>query len=77
MNSIQPAAIDTPMLRAGFEGRAAEFARLEKFHPSGRIGEPREIGNLAVFLASDECRFINGASVGVDGGIGARLHDPI
>ena len=77
VNSIQPAAIRTKMLLAGFEGRESELAQLESFHPSGRVGEPREVGNLAVFLASDKCKFINGANVYVDGGIGARLHDPI
>jgi NAD(P)-dependent dehydrogenase (short-subunit alcohol dehydrogenase family) len=45
-------------------------------HPSGRIAEPSEIARVAVFLASEDAAFINGAALDVDGAIGARLHDP-
>jgi NAD(P)-dependent dehydrogenase (short-subunit alcohol dehydrogenase family) len=77
VNGIQPAAIETPMLMAGFEGKSEEFKMLQSFHPLGRIGEPREVGELVAFLMSDRCDFINGACLTVDGGIGVRLHDPI
>ncbi len=75
-NTIEPAAVNTPMLREGFEGDPEAFASLAEHHPMARIGEPEEIANLAVFLASDQARFINGASIGIDGAIAARLHDP-
>lgn len=77
VNSIRPAAIRTPMLEAGFEGRPEKLKELEAFHPSGRVGEPIEVGEMAVFLASDKSRFVNGADLSIDGGIGARLHDPV
>ncbi len=76
VNSISPAAVHTPMLRAGFENQPSEFEKLKSFHPVMRIGEPEEIAKLAVFLASDQCTFINGSNMSINGGIGARLHDP-
>ncbi len=37
-------------------------------HPIGRLGEPREVANAILFLASDEASFITGAILSVDGG---------
>lgn len=76
VNCINPAATATPMLIDGFEGREASLERLADCHPLGRIAEPDEIARVAVFVASDDASFINGAALDVDGGIGARLHDP-
>ncbi len=76
VNCIRPAATATPMLEAGFQNAPAARAQLDACHPVGRIAEPEEIARCAVFLASDDASFINGASLDVDGGIGARLHDP-
>lgn len=77
INGICPAAIETPMLRAGFEGREEEFMQLAASHPSGRIGTPEEIARVALFLASDDCAFMTGSLIEVNGGIASRLHDPI
>jgi NAD(P)-dependent dehydrogenase (short-subunit alcohol dehydrogenase family) len=77
INAICPAAIDTPMLIAGFAGHEAEFDELGRIHPVGRIGKPEEVAALALFLASDAARFMNGANITLDGGIGSRLRDPI
>jgi len=76
VNAISPAATGTSMLLAGFEGREDALADLGGMHPSGRIAEPAEIARVAVFLASHDATFINGATLDVDGAIGARLHDP-
>jgi len=75
VNCIEPAATDTPMLRAGFAGREDAYAALAGAHPSGRIASPEEVARVAVFLASEAASFVNGATLGVDGGIAARLHD--
>ena len=40
-------------------------------HPMGRLGEPEEIADAAVFLASDESAFITGSDLLVDGGYAA------
>ncbi len=77
INAIAPAAIATSMLKAGFEGRPESFQQLSDMHPTGRIGEPSEVASLAVFLASANAQFINGAVLDLDGGIGSRLHDPV
>lgn len=76
VNSISPAAVDTPMLRQGFAGREHLLGDLGRQHPAGRIATPAEIAALAVFLASDDAKFITGADFAIDGGIGARLSDP-
>lgn len=76
VNSVCPAATDTPMLRAGFEGRESALALVGKSHPIGRIADPTEVANVVLFLASDAASFVTGASYEVHGGIGARLHDP-
>jgi NAD(P)-dependent dehydrogenase (short-subunit alcohol dehydrogenase family) len=76
VNCINPAATGTAMLVAGFEGREEALSQLGQCHPLGRIADPQEVARVAVFLASEDASFVNGAAFDVDGGIGARLHDP-
>lgn len=76
VNAIEPAAIATGMLKAGFAGRSTQFAQLEGCHPQGRIGTPEEVAALALAIACGEMRFLHGACIGMDGGISGRLHDP-
>ena len=76
VNIIQPAAISTEMLVDGFKNNPEGLKRLKSFHPSGFIGAPEDVAKLALFLSKDESRFINGASIDIDGAIGVRLHDP-
>ncbi|MBT2188197.1 SDR family NAD(P)-dependent oxidoreductase [Sphingobium nicotianae] len=68
VNAIEPGMILTPM-----NGRAitdpAYLARLEHHIPLGRAGEPAEVADLAVFLASDKARYITGARLVIDGGL--------
>jgi NAD(P)-dependent dehydrogenase (short-subunit alcohol dehydrogenase family) len=78
VNAIELAATETPMLSAGFQGRAKDFGRLADCHPVGRIAAPGEVGRVAVLLASPELAgFITGCCLRMDGGITARLHDPL
>jgi len=76
VNAIAPAAIETEMLKAGFEGDQGGYDALMECHPVGRIGEVSEVAEAALFLASDRAGFINGSVFSIDGGISARLHDP-
>ncbi len=75
VNNIQPAATATEMLMEGFKDED-KLDELKKYHPIGRIAEPLEIADIAVFLASDKASFITGVSLNADGGIGVRLYDP-
>ncbi len=74
---LAPAAIATPMLMAGFEGREAAFQELEACHPLNRIGAPEEAAQAAVFLASPAAAFATGTTFYLDGGVLSRLHDPV
>ena len=49
---------------------------LYKMHPVGRVGEPREVGQLAVYLASDASTFITGQVIVIDGGRTSKLPLP-
>ena len=48
----------------GSSGRSGFFSRL----PTGRMGEPAEMANVALFLAGDEASYVNAATLVVDGG---------
>lgn len=75
VNSIHPGFIWTPMVEAHLsalgdldEGRRATAA----LHPLGHIGEPDDIAWGAVYLASDEAKFMTGSELVIDGGYTAR-----
>jgi NAD(P)-dependent dehydrogenase (short-subunit alcohol dehydrogenase family) len=68
-NAICPGPIETPLLMDWLlKDEAAKQLRLAR-NPTGRFGKPEEIVNMAIYLASDESRFTNGAQLVVDGGI--------
>jgi NAD(P)-dependent dehydrogenase (short-subunit alcohol dehydrogenase family) len=68
-NAICPGPIETPLLMEWLlKDEAAKKLRLAR-NPTGRFGKPEEIVNLAIYLASDESRWTNGAAMVIDGGI--------
>jgi NAD(P)-dependent dehydrogenase (short-subunit alcohol dehydrogenase family) len=75
VNAISPAAIDTPMLHAGFNNDGEKVKQLNEMHPIQRIGKPFEVAKLALLLAEDTLGFINGANIKIDGGISNVLKD--
>jgi glucose 1-dehydrogenase len=68
VNAISPGAIRTPINRAAWETPEALRGLLDLI-PYGRIGETDDIGRAAVWLASDESDYVNGATLYVDGGM--------
>lgn len=67
-NVVAPGTIRTPMaLVHDAHGDAGSRMRLARY-PVGRFGEPEEIADLALYLASDESRWTNGAVMVIDGG---------
>lgn len=76
VNAIEPAAIETDMLKAGFAGNPETYRRLQDCHPQRRIGRPEEVARLALAIVGGGADFLHGACVGLDGGIAARLFDP-
>lgn len=68
VNSICPGAIQTPINKNAWDTQEA-LDGLLKLIPYNRIGQPEDIGNLAVFLASDASDYITGASIFIDGGM--------
>src|SRR5580700_1972992 len=77
-NCISPARVHTPFvddyLRKNYPGREKEmFEKLAKSQPIGRMAQPREVADLALFLCSDEAAFITGTDYPIDGGF-FKLH---
>ena len=72
-NSIHPVFIDTPILDnlVGGMDRDAGLAKLARQIPLGRVGEPDDVAWGAVYLVSDEAKFVTGAELYIDGGISA------
>jgi len=71
-NCVCPGFIDTPMIKGYFEdqpdpGQARDFA--VSIHPLGRLGQPLDIADGYVYLASDEARWVTGTALVVDGGL--------
>ena len=68
VNSIGPGAIATPINRPAWETPEA-LAKLLELIPYGRVGQPSDIGNVAVWLSSDASDYINGQTIFVCGGM--------
>ena len=75
-NAVCPGPIGTPPLLALDKSRPQTLARIREAIPMGRLGEPQEIANVVLFLASDEASFVTGAFFVADGGLWAHSGMP-
>jgi NAD(P)-dependent dehydrogenase (short-subunit alcohol dehydrogenase family) len=72
VNSVHPGMILTGMQSIALQDNPEQFALLTAGIPMGRMGDPIDIANMILFLASDEARYITGAEFVVDGGMTAQ-----
>jgi NAD(P)-dependent dehydrogenase (short-subunit alcohol dehydrogenase family) len=72
INAICPGAIRTPMLEKMFIETGIGESHYESRIPQGRIGDPNDIANAAIWLCSDEASYITGHIMVIDGGVTAR-----
>ena len=74
-NSVHPGGVDTPIFDNLWQmvGREQGKAVLDARHPIGHMAEPRELGEVVLFLASDRSSFVTGAEIVADGGMTTGL----
>jgi NAD(P)-dependent dehydrogenase (short-subunit alcohol dehydrogenase family) len=76
VNALCPGPVETPLLLSIYGSDPAALERRRVHWPTGRLASPREIVNAALFLASDESSYVNGATFLVDGGLTAAYVTP-
>ena len=67
VNALCPGFIETPLI-SKLKADPEKHRRLIALHPLGRLGQPEEVAQCALFLASDDSSFVTGTSLAVDGG---------
>jgi NAD(P)-dependent dehydrogenase (short-subunit alcohol dehydrogenase family) len=77
VNALCPGPVNTPLLQELFATDESKAARRLVHVPMGRFGEPEEMANAVLFLASDESSFITASTFLVDGGISAAYVTPL
>lgn len=68
VNAVAPGVIDTPMVQRSREESPESTEQAVAATPIGRLGEPAEVGDAAVWLCSEEASFVTGETLVVDGG---------
>ena len=76
INCIEPAAINTKMLKDGFKNNISKIEKLATYHPQNKIANPSEVAELAFKISSSEIEFLHGSCIDMSGAISSRLHDP-
>ena len=75
-NAILPGLINTPMVRASLMDHYGDIDKLnaerDRMSPTGKMGEAWDVAYAALYLASDESKYVNGIQLIVDGGLTAR-----
>jgi NAD(P)-dependent dehydrogenase (short-subunit alcohol dehydrogenase family) len=73
VNSVHPGYINTGMAEYGAAAAGTDIDGLGQLYPLGRIGEPGDVANTVLFLASDEAKYLTGGEFVVDGGASAGI----
>lgn len=68
VNAVAPGYVDTDMVRELAAAGRLDVAALQRRTPMGRLTDPEEIADAAMFLCSDQARYVTGQVLGVDGG---------
>jgi NAD(P)-dependent dehydrogenase (short-subunit alcohol dehydrogenase family) len=76
VNALCPGPVETPLLMRLFSETPGAYERRRVHLPMGRLAKAREIANAALFLASEESSYVNGATFLVDGGLSAAYVTP-
>lgn len=76
INAVAPAVVETPVYNTFLtDAQVAEvLPTFNAFHPLGRNGQPRDVAEAILFLASDQASWITGTVLPVDGGVTAGRH---
>jgi NAD(P)-dependent dehydrogenase (short-subunit alcohol dehydrogenase family) len=77
VNALCPGPVNTPLLKELFAKDEERAARRLVHVPMGRFGEPEEMANAVLFLASDESSFMTASTFLVDGGISGAYVTPL
>jgi NAD(P)-dependent dehydrogenase (short-subunit alcohol dehydrogenase family) len=70
VNMLSPGVTDTPILDAQSKTREDLVNMYQSMVPLGRVAQPEEVANAALFLASSQSSYVTGADLMADGGIG-------
>ncbi|WP_072312698.1 SDR family NAD(P)-dependent oxidoreductase [Agrococcus sp. Marseille-P2731] len=80
-NCVSPGYIETPMIHEQISGSYASveemLAARNALSPTKRMGEPFDVAHAALFLASDEAKYVNGVNLPVDGGLVQQAAAPV
>lgn len=74
VNAIAPGTVNTSLVQSNIQRLTEEeklkfYGSIEIIYPLGRLGEPEDIGGIAVYLASDNARWTTGSIINIDGGL--------
>lgn len=80
-NCVSPGYIETPMIfdqiSGSYDSPEQMVAERDALSPTGRMGEPFDVAHAALFLASDEAKYVNGVNLPVDGGLTQGVTGPV